>query len=244
MDERTCRRCGDQFTVHSTRGRKRFLCYGCSPAAAPRPPRTSRCEMCGLTFEFSGGKQRYCRIECRRQAERNAAVRRPPIGQRPRCIICGGPVISRLPQAVVCSQTCKVRRDSAKRVRTAEQLERKREAQRRYREAHPEKFNVWTDARRAAYHRRRARKKAGDAGERIVHREVFKRDGWVCGICGRRVNPDLVFPHPKSSSLDHIVPLSKGGTHTMANVQLAHLACNTAKRDNVGGAGDQLRLIG
>jgi 5-methylcytosine-specific restriction endonuclease McrA len=34
-------------------------------------------------------------------------------------------------------------------------------------------------------------------------------------------------------SIDHIVPLAKGGNHTWNNVQLAHHYCNTLKRDKV-----------
>jgi 5-methylcytosine-specific restriction endonuclease McrA len=56
------------------------------------------------------------------------------------------------------------------------------------------------------------------------------------------VNPALLWPHPKSASLDHVVPLIDGGEHTYANVQLAHLACNVGKRD--GGHPQQLALVG
>jgi 5-methylcytosine-specific restriction endonuclease McrA len=41
--------------------------------------------------------------------------------------------------------------------------------------------------------------------------------------------------------VDHIIPLSKGGDDTRANVQLACWGCNSAKSD--GGA-DQLLLFG
>lgn len=58
---------------------------------------------------------------------------------------------------------------------------------------------------------------------------IYKRDRWKCGICGLRVNVKLKHPHPYSPSLDHIVPLSKGGSHTPENVQLAHLRCNLSK---------------
>ena len=34
-----------------------------------------------------------------------------------------------------------------------------------------------------------------------------------------------------STSLDHIVPLSRGGTHEMGNLQLICVMCNTAKLD-------------
>lgn len=34
-----------------------------------------------------------------------------------------------------------------------------------------------------------------------------------------------------SASVDHIVPLSRGGEHSMNNVQCAHLSCNCSKSD-------------
>jgi len=74
--------------------------------------------------------------------------------------------------------------------------------------------------------------------------EIFERDGWRCGLCGHKVNPQVKYPHPRSASLDHIVPLSKGGDHARANTQLACLVCNISKQANVGGNGEQLRLIG
>jgi 5-methylcytosine-specific restriction endonuclease McrA len=40
-------------------------------------------------------------------------------------------------------------------------------------------------------------------------------------------------------TLDHIVPVSRGGAHTAANVQLAHSACNRRKWHTGPG---QLRL--
>ena len=33
-------------------------------------------------------------------------------------------------------------------------------------------------------------------------------------------------------SIDHVIPVNKGGTHTWDNVKLAHHYCNTIKRDN------------
>lgn len=58
---------------------------------------------------------------------------------------------------------------------------------------------------------------------------VFDRDGWMCAACGNHIDPALQFPHPQSASVDHIVPLSKGGTHTYDNVQAMHLIGNLRK---------------
>jgi len=72
--------------------------------------------------------------------------------------------------------------------------------------------------------------------------EIFERDKWKCGLCGKKVNKELKFPHLKSATLDHIIPLSKYGTHSRANVQLAHFDCNSKK--GTQSKGEQLLLIG
>jgi 5-methylcytosine-specific restriction endonuclease McrA len=62
--------------------------------------------------------------------------------------------------------------------------------------------------------------------ERFPAVEIFNRDRWICQICQEGVDKGLKFPLPLSASLDHIVPLSRGGPHVRSNVQLAHLVCN------------------
>lgn len=68
---------------------------------------------------------------------------------------------------------------------------------------------------------------------------VFDRDGWRCGICGKKVNRKASPPALDSPTMDHIVPISKGGTHTLDNLQCAHFGCNCRKSNNGGG---QMRL--
>jgi 5-methylcytosine-specific restriction endonuclease McrA len=97
----------------------------------------------------------------------------------------------------------------------------------------------WNDRRRANYQKRRAQKRAAVA-ERILLEEIRQRDRDRCGLCGGRVR-DKPYPHPLSPSVDHVVPLSEGGAHTAANVQLAHLRCNLQK--GARGGGEQLRLV-
>ena len=88
-------------------------------------------------------------------------------------------------------------------------------------------------AMRTVSARRRARK-AGVACERVDYTEIAKRDQWVCQICRRPVSPEIRWPDPQSGSIDHIVPVSKGGAHLRSNIQLAHLACNMKKHANGG----------
>jgi len=68
----------------------------------------------------------------------------------------------------------------------------------------------------------------------ITLKKVCEKYHGVCQICGRKVNwNDIKDGHVRRDypSVDHIVPLSKGGTHTWGNVQLAHMSCNAGKCD-------------
>ena len=78
--------------------------------------------------------------------------------------------------------------------------------------------------------------------EPIERLRVFERDAWMCGICGHGVHKNLKFPDPGYPTLDHVVPISRGGAHTYANVRLAHFRCNTSRANR--GGGEQLALVG
>ncbi len=56
----------------------------------------------------------------------------------------------------------------------------------------------------------------------------------VCGICGKPVDFGFKFPHPLSPTVDHIIPVAKGGHPSdMSNLQLAHFTCNRQKSDKI-----------
>lgn len=65
--------------------------------------------------------------------------------------------------------------------------------------------------------------------EKIEKYELFWRDNWTCGICGKEVDSTLGGNDPMGPTIDHIIPISKGGGHTWDNVQLAHRTCNESK---------------
>ncbi len=74
-----------------------------------------------------------------------------------------------------------------------------------------------------SWHKRRAIK-YNTTIEKIYKESVFVRDKGVCGICAKDIQGKW--------HLDHILPLSKGGTHTYQNVQIAHPFCNLRKYNN------------
>lgn len=76
------------------------------------------------------------------------------------------------------------------------------------------------------FHIRRA-KKYGVRYERgITLDDVIAKYNGVCQICGEQTDAGIFRKMP---TIDHIVPMKLGGSHTMDNIQLACFACNSAK---------------
>ena len=73
------------------------------------------------------------------------------------------------------------------------------------------------------------------------HRNAFARNSKkiiatqeVCGICGQPVDKTLRYPDPMAPSVDHIIPLSRGGHPSdISNLQLTHWICNRQKSDKL-----------
>src|ERR1039458_4296540 len=56
-----------------------------------------------------------------------------------------------------------------------------------------------------------------------------------------KIDPTLSHPGPMCATVDHVVPLSRGGTDLRSNVAPAHLRCNLVKKDRPA---SELRQIG
>lgn len=93
-------------------------------------------------------------------------------------------------------------------------LAKERARSRRYHERKPEVAYKSTLTYRA--------RKRGAFVEHIQPQVVYDRDKGVCGICQRPVSKSVM-------SIDHVIPLARGGAHSYANVQLAHKRCNSKK---------------
>lgn len=58
---------------------------------------------------------------------------------------------------------------------------------------------------------------------------IFDRDNGCCRICGDGLSMTTKWPDPKTPTRDHVMPLTKGGTHERSNLQLACAECNIRK---------------
>lgn len=80
--------------------------------------------------------------------------------------------------------------------------------------------------------KRRARLR-GVAISRVVPKEVFERDNYICHICSYPTDKSKEGTnHRLAPSLDHITPLARGGSHDNDNVACAHRICNSLKGSN------------
>lgn len=94
----------------------------------------------------------------------------------------------------------------------------------------PSPSDAWDTPRRLArYKTRKATIRGAIAsGDHFTVDDLIARDGRDCGICGRRI-PAVAYPDMDSASIDHIVPISRGGEHALSNVRATHLRCNIAR---------------
>jgi len=76
--------------------------------------------------------------------------------------------------------------------------------------------------------KRRARKKNSVVKD-FLSKDIFERDNYICSICALPIDKSLAYPNPNSITLEHIIPLSKGGSHSPENVTCAHWICNVRR---------------
>lgn len=98
--------------------------------------------------------------------------------------------------------------------------ERAAEKARRWRQANPLRINQLNARRRALI-------KGATIGD-VSYPRILERDGYVCHICGGYVAPDGL-------QFDHIIPLSRNGTHSEDNIAVSHASCNARKWAHLSG---------
>lgn len=124
------------------------------------------------------------------------------------------------------------------------------ESSKRWRKNHPEKarllqrkwylgLKAWRKANpvkvRIQNHRRREliRATRDTAAINVLSQLVSSASRLECGICGKNMPK-------KDRTLDHIIPLAKGGTGDVWNLRIVHLICNIRKSDKMP---DELNFV-
>lgn len=233
MDKGNCRECGRGLRP---RVGARGLCGTCYSSWYRKTHGYKRrsycvtCVVCGSAFKATVRDAQYCStgagscLATDRRGARRGEVKRDrataklasaAIGERGKtwvagpCIECRVPFVSNKPTSIACSPSCC-----------------RRYQRRRRNRARAAKYG-WNDG-----HRARARR-YGVEYETVSTPAVFERDAYRCGICGGRTDPQAKVPDPRAPTLDHIIPMSRGGPHLYSNVQCACSECNWRKADTL-----------
>jgi len=99
----------------------------------------------------------------------------------------------------------------------AANLEKSRASDRQWRKTHPDRV-------RAIKQRRRAKEVGAMADLTVVQwNEILVQYDYRCAYCGAKFSKEV------KATQDHVIPLSRGGHHTAANIVPACLHCNCSK---------------
>jgi len=225
---KVCQVCGKEFVA--IKGSEKFCSQNCKQKHRNERSRAkyihityvNTCQECGTEFVARRRKQ-YCSDECRKQHEERCKEARREEQKRERKRLAEKRKAERIAQreanytwysgiCAVCGKPFKTLNPAQKTCSS--------ECGKRY-----------------AY----ARKQKRIPKEQIVDKDitleaVYRRDSGVCYLCGglcdwadrdkERNTCGKNYP-----SIDHLIPVAKGGRHAWANVRLAHLGCNIAKAD-------------
>lgn len=235
-------------------------CLPCRRASStrrrePLPLVAKECIYCGANFESSRPRRIYCSKKCGREA-----VRKPPAPVRD-CTGCGStlgdyrstycpscsqrsrhgwqggkelvlwhPTATKHPrvQALVHTMSRRVFKARSCVICSAQFITTGNGITCSERCEHANTRDIRSNHR----HKRRERIKSTQR-EPVRRVAIFIRDKWTCQLCGEPIEQDLTWPHKMYPSLDHIVPLSNGGGHSMDNCQATHFLCNVRKSDRL-----------
>ena len=203
-NKRYCCECGKELTFKQ----KKYCSEDCR---IKHITKEYICNYCGKSFDSIYSKK-YCSKKCQHEAFKNYAKEnriKKFISEKKVCKYCGKEFNTEYKKSrVYCSIECKNKMRN--------------------------KLSELSKGKRA-----NLIKENGNINNDITLKKLYKRDKGICAICGEKcsyedyINEGDIFIAGKDyPSIDHVIPISKGGTHTWDNIQLAHMYCNTLKGNN------------
>jgi hypothetical protein len=172
------------------------------------------CHICGVffydnlpyLFHHNGVKELYCSVSCETKASFE-------------CIVCGEEYVVGLPHSSLFDKLRILRLQS---ICSLECLP-----------VYKAEKNL--DSKYISSARRRALKSGVTFDETITRKLVFEKDNGICYLC--KIETHLEHSkenyEPKLATVDHLIPISKGGPHTWNNVRNCCLKCNITKHDRI-----------
>jgi 5-methylcytosine-specific restriction endonuclease McrA len=209
------------------------------------------CAVCQVAIEphYRGGEKLYCSLNCRRQA-RNSKLKASR-SELKVCLHCSATFQKSAKNRTYCSQNCRLIAnkeraasatatfykelypDGIKRKpcgwcgETLEVPAKKTLASRKYHE------RCSLEAQRARYRIKTVKRQSKTKPSRLAADQVLREYGSACHICREEIDLTLSRTSKMGLTVDHVIPLSKGGSDELDNLRPAHWICNNRKSDKL-----------
>ena len=196
-----------------------------------RPAETDNCKHCGTEFTKRNTRHVFCSQRCKDQGK--------PSAQGLTCCVCGKRMAkgaTSRPQGEARHNRCTPLPSKA----TGHPKTCKCEHCKTIISAYSIAYREWYSAQHGVNPSTPARRKRRQAGAYqysdgvpgTVRARVYERDGGTCQICGYPTEQEGGSNSDTYPSVDHIIPRSQGGTHTIDNLRTVHRRCNSLRADN------------
>lgn len=212
------------------------------------------CAVCQISIEphYRGGEKLYCSTNCRRQA-RNIKMKLER-SETKTCPQCQASFQKSSKTRNYCSEACRqitnkeraasasaaffkeLYPDGIKRKECAwcgdvlEVPAQKTLASRKYHE------RCSVEAQRARYRIKTVKRQSKTTmPSRLAADQVLREYGDKCHICKDAIDLNLPRTSRMGLTVDHVIPLSKGGSDELTNLRPAHWICNNRKSDKIYG---------
>lgn len=236
-----CKTCGETFAQIIGRGKWREYCSSvCRP---PRAKPTKSCEVSGCANNARSSVSTHCEkhyYQIRRNGKIGTIVERgfdncqhcgaPTDGNKwcsPRCSTRASRGLPAMRDCVSCGEAFSPINGNVACSARCLKLHKREICKARYARLSSE-CPAFREKVRATEYKRKALKRQAFV-EEVMRDEVMRRSRWVCHLCGQKIPKAAVWPDPLFGSVDHVIPLAKGGKHSYANCKAAHLRCNCSK---------------
>lgn len=193
-----------------------------------RETTTMNCEYCNKEFEklFNCGvPKRFCSENCKHKARRKRNPKPPKIAN---CRYCNSSYIKRY-TSLFCSDDCRDL-DSQKQKNKDRKIRivKCRDCSNRFVKTNAKILCGKCTKDFNNIRMTRARQN-GQFDADIDIYKLIERDGKQCYLCGDAVSFDCHYNSPKYPTIEHVLAIANGGTHSWENVKVACRDCNTRK---------------
>jgi 5-methylcytosine-specific restriction endonuclease McrA len=234
-------------------GRKRKYCGPtCYASYKPKSPMgLTECQNCGTPLTANVGKgrpKRNCSRLCRERHRQNQ--KRKPLATH-NCEHCGKHFATNYVKPRFCSKQCR---------QIVNKIEGKTRFERKQQQKYPggirttpcswcKEPRTWKigesvitayhpkctiEARRARYRIKTVKRQSQlQKPSRLAADEVVRVYGSNCAICNDPIDLALKRTSPRGLTVDHWIPLSKGGSDNISNLRPAHWSCNRKKSNKL-----------